>query len=79
MFAGGLAPLIATALLAAGDGSPTLVALYVAAMGLISVVATLFAHETYRKDVDEDEAEERELVRERRFDRERFREPAGKA
>ncbi|HET9739793.1 MAG TPA: MFS transporter [Solirubrobacteraceae bacterium] len=79
VFAGGLAPLIATALLAAGDGSPTLVALYVAAMGLISVVATLFAHETYRKDVDEDEAEERELVRERRFDRERFREPAGKA
>jgi MHS family shikimate/dehydroshikimate transporter-like MFS transporter len=79
VFAGGFAPLIATALLAAGDGSPTLVALYVTAMGLISVVATLFARETYDKDVDEDEAEERELVRERRFDRERFREPAGKA
>jgi MHS family shikimate/dehydroshikimate transporter-like MFS transporter len=79
VFAGGFAPLIATALLAAGDGSPTLVALYVTAMGLISVVATLFAHETYRKDVDADEAEERELVRERRFDRERFREPAGRA
>jgi MFS transporter, MHS family, shikimate and dehydroshikimate transport protein len=78
VFAGGFAPLIATALLAAGDGSPTLVALYVTAMGLISVVATLFAHETYRKDVDADEAEERELVRERRFDRERFREPAGR-
>jgi MFS transporter, MHS family, shikimate and dehydroshikimate transport protein len=79
VFAGGFAPLIATALLAAGDGSPTLVALYVTAMGLISVVATLFARETYRKDVYEDEAEERELVRERRFDRERFREPAGRA
>jgi MFS transporter, MHS family, shikimate and dehydroshikimate transport protein len=79
VFAGGFAPLIATALLAAGDGSPTLVALYVTAMGLISVVATLFARETYDKDVHEDEAEERELVRERRFDRERFREPAGKA
>jgi MHS family shikimate/dehydroshikimate transporter-like MFS transporter len=79
VFAGGFAPLIATALLAAGDGSPTLVALYVTAMGLISVVATLFAHETYRKNVDADEAEERELVRERRFDRERFREPAGRA
>ncbi len=78
VFAGGFAPLIATALLAAGDGSPTLVALYVTAMGLISVVATLFARETYRKDVDADEAEERELVRERRFDRERFREPAGR-
>ena len=58
---------------------PWHVALYVTAMGLISVVATLFARETYDKDVDEDEAEERELVRERRFDRERFREPAGKA
>ena len=79
VFAGGLAPLIATALLAAGDGSPTLVALYVTAMGLISVVATLFASETFRKDVDEDEAEERELVRERRFDRERVRETAGQA
>ena len=78
VFAGGLAPLIATALLAAGDGSPTLVALYVTAMGLISVVATLFASETFRKDVDEDEAEERELVGERRFDRERFRETAGR-
>ena len=77
VFAGGFAPLIATALLAAGDGSPTLVALYVTAMGLISVVATLFASETFRNDVDEDDAEERELVRERRFDRERFREPAG--
>ncbi len=78
VFAGGFAPLIATALLAAGDGSPTLVALYVTAMGLISVVATLFASETYQKDVDEDEAEEAELVRERRFDRERFQEPAGR-
>jgi len=76
VFAGGLAPLIATALLAAGGGSPTLVALYMTAMGLISVVATLYATETYKKDVYEDEEEERELVRERRFDRERFREPA---
>ena len=46
-------------------------------MGLISVVATLFAPETYHKDIDEDEHEEQELVREQRFDRERFREPAG--
>jgi len=77
VFAGGFAPLIATALLAAGGGSPTLVALYVMGMGLISVVATLFAKETYQKDVFEAEHEERELVRERRFDRERFREPVG--
>ena len=76
VFAGGFAPLVATALLAAGGGSPTLVALYMMAMGLISVVATLVADETVDKDVHEDEQEERELVRERRFDRERFREPA---
>jgi MFS transporter, MHS family, shikimate and dehydroshikimate transport protein len=75
VFAGGFAPLVATALLAAGDGSPTLVALYMMGMGLVSVVATLLAHETLHKDVHEDEEEERELVRERRFDRERFREP----
>src|SRR3712207_5159347 len=68
VFAGGLAPLIATALLAANGGSPTLVALYMMAMGLISVVATLYASETYQKDVFEDEEEERELVRERRFE-----------
>ena len=77
VFAGGFAPLIATALLAAGGGSPTLVALYMTGMGLISVVATLVAHETVHKDVHEDEDEERELVREKRFDRERFRETAG--
>jgi MFS transporter, MHS family, shikimate and dehydroshikimate transport protein len=76
VFAGGFAPLIATALLAANGGDPTLVAVYMVAMGLISVVATLFATETYKKDVHEDEDEERELVRERRFDRERFQEPA---
>jgi MFS transporter, MHS family, shikimate and dehydroshikimate transport protein len=76
VFAGGFAPLIATALLAANGGDPTLVALYMMGMGLISVVATLFAHETYDTDVFEADEEERELVRERRFDRERFREPA---
>jgi metabolite-proton symporter len=75
VFAGGFAPLIATALLAANGGDPALVALYMMGMGLVSVVATLFAHETVHKDVLEAEDEERELVRERRFDRERFREP----
>ena len=76
VFAGGFAPLIATALLAANGGDPTLVALYMVGLGLVSVIATLFAPETLHKDVHEDEHEERELVRERRFDRERFREPA---
>jgi MHS family shikimate/dehydroshikimate transporter-like MFS transporter len=77
VFAGGFAPLIATALLAAGDGGPTLVALYVAAMGLISVVATLLATETVHRDVEEDEEEEQELVREWRFDRSRVGEITG--
>ena len=76
VFAGGFAPLIATALLAANGGDPLLVALYMVGLGLVSVIATLFAPETLHKDVHEDEDEERELVRERRFDRERFREPA---
>ena len=76
VFAGGFAPLIATALLAANGGDPMLVALYMVGLGLVSVIATLFAPETLHKDVHEDEDEERELVRERRFDRERFREPA---
>ena len=76
VFAGGFAPLIATALLAANGGDPMYVALYMTGLGLITVVATLFAPETYKKDVHEDEHEERELVREKRFDRERFREPA---
>jgi MFS transporter, MHS family, shikimate and dehydroshikimate transport protein len=75
VFAGGFAPLIATALLAAGGSS--LVALYVVGMGLITVVATLLARETRGVDFDRDEEPELELVREKRFDRERFREPVG--
>jgi hypothetical protein len=70
VFAGGFAPLIATALLAAGGWE--LVALYVVAMGVISVVATLAARETLGSDFDRDEEPELELVRERRFDRARF-------
>jgi MFS transporter, MHS family, shikimate and dehydroshikimate transport protein len=72
VFAGGFAPLIATALLAAGGWQ--LVALYVVVMGVISVVATLLARETLGTDFDQDDEQERELVRERRFDRERFAE-----
>jgi MFS transporter, MHS family, shikimate and dehydroshikimate transport protein len=72
VFAGGFAPLIATALLASGGSA--LVALYITGLGLVSVIATLFARETYRIDIDSDDEQERELVRERRFDRERFRE-----
>jgi MHS family shikimate/dehydroshikimate transporter-like MFS transporter len=75
VFAGGFAPLIATALLAAGGAS--LVALYVTGMGVITIVATLLARETRGVDFDRDEEPELELVRERRFDRERFKETAG--
>jgi MFS transporter, MHS family, shikimate and dehydroshikimate transport protein len=54
VFAGGFAPLIATALLAAGGGEPTLVAVYMAAMAAITIVATLFAKETYDTELVED-------------------------
>jgi MFS transporter, MHS family, shikimate and dehydroshikimate transport protein len=72
VFAGGFAPLIATALLASGGS--VLVALYITGLGAISVIATLFARETYQTDIHEDDEQERDLVRERRFDRERFAE-----
>jgi metabolite-proton symporter len=76
VFSGGVAPLIATALLAAGGWQ--WVALYLVAMGLISVGATLAARETLGTDFHGDDEQERELVRERRFDRARFedRDPA---
>jgi MFS transporter, MHS family, shikimate and dehydroshikimate transport protein len=71
VFAGGLAPLIATALLAAGGDEPTLVALYMMLMAAITVVATWFAHETFQTDV----VEARPRVREPRFAREPVHEP----
>jgi MHS family shikimate/dehydroshikimate transporter-like MFS transporter len=64
VFSGGFAPLIATALLAANHGSPTLVAAYMAVMAVITVVATALAPETYKDDIDEPRPEE-----ERRFSR----------
>lgn len=44
--AGGLAPMIAVALLAAGDGSPHLVAWYVVALALITAVSVFLGPET---------------------------------
>jgi MFS transporter, MHS family, shikimate and dehydroshikimate transport protein len=64
VLSGGFAPLIAAALLTANGGSPTLVAAYMVAMGVITVVATSFARETYRDEVDEDRPEERRFFRE---------------
>jgi metabolite-proton symporter len=64
VLSGGFAPLIAAALLAANGGDPTLVAVYMSAMGVITVVATAFARETYRDDIEEARPEERRFFRE---------------
>jgi hypothetical protein len=60
-------PLIAAALLAANDGSPTLVALYMVGISLITLVATIMAPETFRDEIDESKLEREE---EPRFTRE---------
>lgn len=64
VLAGGLSPFIATALLAWAGGDPWPVALYMAAMAVISVVAVLLARETYQGDIYEDQPEERRLISE---------------
>jgi MFS transporter, MHS family, shikimate and dehydroshikimate transport protein len=62
VFAGGLAPLIATALLAASGY--TAVAVYMAIMALITVVSVILASETFREDIFRTQAEERRLIAE---------------
>jgi MFS transporter, MHS family, shikimate and dehydroshikimate transport protein len=64
VLSGGFAPLIAAALLAANGDDPTLVAVYMVVMGVITVVATFFARETYRDDIEEARPEERRFFRE---------------
>jgi MHS family shikimate/dehydroshikimate transporter-like MFS transporter len=60
VFAGGLAPLIAAALLqASGYGA---VAIYMAVMALITIVATWLASETHKKDIEAEGEQERELA-----------------
>lgn len=49
---GGLAPLVATALLAAGGGNPIWVIAYFIGVGAITLVTTLFAPETGARDLD---------------------------
>jgi MFS transporter, MHS family, shikimate and dehydroshikimate transport protein len=72
VFAGGFAPLIAVALLAAGGNEPTLVAIYMAVMALITVIATYFARETYQQDLGESRREPTQrFVRKPAEDRER--------
>ena len=69
VFAGGFAPLVATALLAAGGERPWLVALYMAGMAVITIIATWFADETYKVELEEAQPEERKLVEETRPER----------
>ena len=47
--AGGLAPLIATALLVWSEGKPWPVALYLIGMAIITIVSVWLAEETHRK------------------------------
>ncbi|MFG1396462.1 MFS transporter [Roseixanthobacter pseudopolyaromaticivorans] len=48
VLSGGFAPMIATALLAANDGKTWGISTYMMGMGVISIVATFFARETFR-------------------------------
>jgi MHS family shikimate/dehydroshikimate transporter-like MFS transporter len=62
VLAGGFAPLISLYLLT--KFGYTAVALYMAGMALITVISVLLATETYREDITETQAEERELIAE---------------
>lgn len=52
--AGGLAPLVSTALLAWAGGDPSLVAAYLAASALLSLVSVYLAAETSKADLSEE-------------------------
>jgi len=52
--AGGLAPLIATALLKWSGGRPWPVALYLIAMSALTLVSVWCAHETHRTELTEE-------------------------
>lgn len=54
VFAGGLAPLIATALLAWASGNPWPVSVYLIGLALITFVAVYLATETFRVDLSEE-------------------------
>ena len=62
IFGGALAPIVATALYPVGGTA--LISAYVAALCLLSVVCYALAEETFRKDIDADEEQERRLVAE---------------
>jgi MHS family shikimate/dehydroshikimate transporter-like MFS transporter len=79
VFAGGFAPLISVALLAAADDKPTFVAIYMSVMALITVIATYFARETYQQDLGEAETRPPTGRFVRKPAEEREREPVGTA
>jgi MHS family shikimate/dehydroshikimate transporter-like MFS transporter len=54
VFAGGLAPFIATALIAWSGGDPWPVALYIMALALISLISVYLATETFRGELTEE-------------------------
>jgi MFS transporter, MHS family, shikimate and dehydroshikimate transport protein len=62
IFGGALAPLIATSLYP--TGGTTLIAVYVAAVCALSILCYALAQETYRKDIYEEEPQERRLIAE---------------
>jgi MFS transporter, MHS family, shikimate and dehydroshikimate transport protein len=62
IFGGALAPLIATSLYP--TGGTTLIAAYVAAVCVLSILCYALAQETYRKDIYEEEPQERQLIAE---------------
>jgi MFS transporter, MHS family, shikimate and dehydroshikimate transport protein len=54
VFAGGLSPLIATALLGLGGGHPWMVSTYMVGLALITIVAVYMAAETYQGNIAEE-------------------------
>ncbi len=54
VFAGGLAPFVATALLVWAGGEPWPVSVYIAAVALISLVSVYLATETFRGEISEE-------------------------
>jgi MFS transporter, MHS family, shikimate and dehydroshikimate transport protein len=62
IFGGALAPLIATSLYP--TGGTALIAVYVAAVCALSILCYALAQETYRKDIYEEEPQERQLIAE---------------
>jgi MFS family permease len=59
MIGGGPAPFIATALFAVGGGQPWVLAWYMVGLGLVSLILTLVARETLRRDITSEDLDPR--------------------